>query len=72
MLQAGPQGFAGRENSEPNLASGASGLVARHQLPASSPTGEASLRDGEFWAVKDFSFEFRRGHEAGFRIFGCE
>jgi lipopolysaccharide transport system ATP-binding protein len=30
--QAGPQGFAGRENSEPNLAPGDSGLVTRHQL----------------------------------------
>ena len=28
--QAGPQGFAGRENSEPNLAEDASGLAPRH------------------------------------------
>jgi len=48
--QLGPQGFAGRENSEPNRAAGASGPV----------TPEASLREGEFYAVKDVSFELRR------------
>ncbi len=30
-----------------------------------SPTGEASLRDGEFWAVQDVSFELRRGECLG-------
>jgi lipopolysaccharide transport system ATP-binding protein len=33
--------------------------------PATSPTGEASLRDGEFWAVQDVSFELRRGECLG-------
>jgi lipopolysaccharide transport system ATP-binding protein len=46
-------------------AEGASGLVTSHQLPATSPTGEASLRDGEFWAVQDVSFELRRGECLG-------
>jgi lipopolysaccharide transport system ATP-binding protein len=46
-------------------AEGASGLFTSHQLPATSPTGEASLRDGEFWAVQDVSFELRRGECLG-------
>jgi lipopolysaccharide transport system ATP-binding protein len=33
-------------------------LATRHQSPV---TPEASLRDGEFFAVKDVSFELRRG-----------
>ena len=44
LPQAGPQGFAGRENSEQNLAEGASGLVTRHQS-----TPEPSLREGDAW-----------------------
>ena len=39
-----------------------SGLVTRHQSPV---TPEASLRDGEFFAVKDVSFELRRGECLG-------
>jgi lipopolysaccharide transport system ATP-binding protein len=67
--QAGPQGFAGRENSEPNLAEGDSGLVTRNQLPATpEPDRDAwndDLREGEFYAVKDVSFELRRGECMG-------
>ena len=59
--QAGPKGFAGRENSEPNRAAGASGPVTSYPPLVTSPTGEASLRPGEFFAVKDVSFELRRG-----------
>ena len=36
----------------------ASGPATRHQSPV---TPEASLREGEFFAVKDVSFELRRG-----------
>jgi lipopolysaccharide transport system ATP-binding protein len=43
-------------------AAGASGLVTRHQSPV---TPEASLREGEFFAVKDVSFELRRGECLG-------
>ena len=43
-------------------AAGASGLVTRHQSPV---TPEASLRPGEFFAVKDVSFELRRGECLG-------
>jgi lipopolysaccharide transport system ATP-binding protein len=39
-----------------------SGLVTRHQSPVNP---EASLRDGEFFAVKDVSFELRRGECLG-------
>ena len=39
-----------------------SGPVTRHQSPV---TPEASLRDGEFFAVKDVSFELRRGECLG-------
>ena len=34
------------------------GIPSRHQSPV---TPEASLREGEFFAVKDVSFELRRG-----------
>jgi hypothetical protein len=40
---------------------GASGPVTSYPPLVTSPTGEASLRPGEFWAVKDVSFELRRG-----------
>jgi len=63
--QAGPQGFAGRENSEPNRATGASGPATSYPPLVTSPTGEASLREGEFFAVKDVSFELRRGECLG-------
>jgi hypothetical protein len=43
-------------------AEGASGLVTRHQSPV---TPEASLRPGEFYAVKDVSFEVKRGEVLG-------
>ena len=46
-------------------AEGASGLVTSYPPLVTSPTGEASLRDGEFWAVKDVSFELRRGECLG-------
>jgi hypothetical protein len=42
-------------------AEGASGPAASYPPLVTSPTGEASLRDGEFFAVKDVSFELRRG-----------
>jgi len=42
-------------------AEGASGPATSYPPLVTSPTGEASLRDGEFWAVKDVSFELRRG-----------
>jgi hypothetical protein len=71
---------AGREllvASENTSAEGASGLVTRNQLPATSAEGapvtptadhEAwndDLREGEFYAVKDVSFELRRGECLG-------
>ena len=40
----------------------ASGPATRHQSPV---TPEASLREGEFFAVKDVSFELRRGECLG-------
>ena len=39
-----------------------SGPATRHQSPV---TPEASLREGEFFAVKDVSFELRRGECLG-------
>ena len=44
---------------------GASAPVTSYPPPVTSPTGEASLRDGEFFAVKDVSFELRRGECLG-------
>jgi hypothetical protein len=63
--QAGPQGFAGRENSEPNRAAGASEPVTSYP-PLATPAADLNswdddLREGEFYAVKDVSFELRRG-----------
>jgi lipopolysaccharide transport system ATP-binding protein len=46
-------------------AEGASGPAASYPPLVTSPTGEASLRDGEFWAVQDVSFELRRGECLG-------
>jgi ABC-type multidrug transport system fused ATPase/permease subunit len=46
-------------------AEGASGLATSYPPLVTSPTGEASLRDGEFWAVQDVSFELRRGECLG-------
>jgi lipopolysaccharide transport system ATP-binding protein len=42
-------------------AEGASAPVTSYPPLVTSPTGEASLREGEFFAVKDVSFELRRG-----------
>ena len=44
---------------------GASAPVTSYPPPVTSPTGEASLRPGEFFAVKDVSFELRRGECLG-------
>ena len=54
MPQAGPQGFAGQENSEPNLAEGASGLVT-HNQPLVTPAAdhEATVVFSK-WKVLDF------------------
>jgi hypothetical protein len=46
-------------------AEGASGPATSYPPLVTLPTGEASLRDGEFWAVKDVSFELRRGECLG-------
>jgi lipopolysaccharide transport system ATP-binding protein len=46
-------------------AEGASGPATSYPPLVTSPTGEASLRDGEFWAVQDVSFELRRGECLG-------
>jgi lipopolysaccharide transport system ATP-binding protein len=43
----------------------ADGPATSYPPLVTSPTGEASLRDGEFWAVKDVSFELRRGECLG-------
>jgi lipopolysaccharide transport system ATP-binding protein len=43
----------------------ADGPAASYPPLVTSPTGEASLRDGEFFAVKDVSFELRRGECLG-------
>ncbi len=51
--------------SENTSAEGASGPATSYPPLVTSPTGEASLRDGEFWAVKDVSFELRRGECLG-------
>ena len=51
--------------SENTSAEGASGPVTSYPPLVTSPTGEASLRDGEFFAVKDASFELRRGECLG-------
>ena len=42
-----------------------SGPVTSYPPLVTSPTGEASLRPGEFFAVKDVSFELRRGECLG-------
>ena len=47
--------------SENTSAEGASGPATSYPPLVTSPTGEASLRNGEFWAVNDVSFELRRG-----------
>jgi lipopolysaccharide transport system ATP-binding protein len=46
-------------------AEGASGPATSYPPLVTSQTGEAWLRDGEFWAVKDVSFELRRGECLG-------
>ena len=46
-------------------AAGASAPVTSYPPLVTSPTGEASLRPGEFFAVKDVSFELRRGECLG-------
>jgi lipopolysaccharide transport system ATP-binding protein len=55
--------------SENTSAVGDSGLVTRHQLPATPDADHEAwnddLREGEFWAVKDVSFELRRGECLG-------
>ena len=66
---------AGKELLVASENQSASGPATRHQLLATasetpsplvtSPTGEASLRPGEFFAVKDVSFELRRGECLG-------
>jgi hypothetical protein len=66
QVTSGNQSAAGKDSrhSPPvtrHSAEGASGPATSYPPLVTSPTGEASLRDGEFWAVKDVSFELRRG-----------
>jgi hypothetical protein len=59
LLVASEEGrVAGKELRVTSENQSASGPATRHQSPV---TPEASLRDGEFFAVKDVSFELRRG-----------
>jgi lipopolysaccharide transport system ATP-binding protein len=59
---AGSELLVASGNTSPE---GASGPATSYPPLVTSPTGEASLRDGEFWAVKDVSFELRRGECLG-------
>ena len=59
------QRVAGKELRVTGENQSASGPVTSYPPLVTSPTGEASLRPGEFWAVKDVSFELRRGECLG-------
>jgi ABC-type glutathione transport system ATPase component len=56
---------AGSESRVTSENQSASGPVTSYPPLVTSPTGEASLRDGEFFAVRDVSFELRRGECLG-------
>ena len=61
VSQAVPQGFAGRENSEPNRAAGASGPATSYSPPV---TPKAPPSDWVY-ALKDVSFQVKRGEVLG-------
>jgi ABC-type sugar transport system ATPase subunit len=62
LLVASEEGrVVGKELRVTSENQSASGPATSYPQLVTSPTGEASLRDGEFWAVKDVSFELRRG-----------
>ena len=61
VSQAVPQGFAGRENSEPNRAAGASGPATSYSPPV---TPKAPPSDWVY-ALKDVSFQVKRGRCLG-------
>jgi ABC-type polysaccharide/polyol phosphate transport system ATPase subunit len=66
LLVASEEGrVVGKELRVTSENQSASGPVTSYPPLVTSPTGEASLRDGEFWAVKDVSFELRRGECLG-------
>jgi lipopolysaccharide transport system ATP-binding protein len=66
LLVASEEGrVVGKELRVTSENQSASGPATSYPPLVTSPTGEASLRDGEFWAVKDVSFELRRGECLG-------